>query len=41
MRTYAAPVDYGNDIIVSCQQNAATIGTATVSIGGILDLFNE
>jgi hypothetical protein len=41
MRTDVAPGDYGNDIIDSCQQNAATRGTVKVSIGKIHDLFNE
>jgi hypothetical protein len=41
MREHALPVDNGNDIINSCQQNAARIGTATVAIWEIPVLFNE
>jgi len=41
MPAYAVPVDYGNDIMISCQQNAAYIETGTVFIGDTPALFNE
>jgi len=41
VRADVAPVDYGSDIIITCQQHAAYIGTATVSIGDILVYIDE
>ncbi len=41
MRTDAAPLDYGNDIMIRCQQDAATPGAVMVFVGGILDLIDE